>query len=127
MSAEARFCEHAADECPQACPCATGCYCRERTWTADPDGNPVPDQPKQKVGFALLSPERRREIASSGGRSTWSRGHARHFTSEEASAAGRKSHEDGKAYRFTSEGAKAAAAKSAEARRSNKTKTGEGT
>jgi uncharacterized protein len=41
-------------------------------------------------GFAALSPARRREIASMGGRKAHQDGRAHQFTSEEASAAGKK-------------------------------------
>jgi general stress protein YciG len=41
-------------------------------------------------GFASLSPERRSEIASAGGRAAHEKGLAHQFTSEEARAAGRK-------------------------------------
>ncbi|WP_297163057.1 KGG domain-containing protein [Thermogemmatispora sp.] len=41
-------------------------------------------------GLAALSPERRREIASKGGRTSQSRGTAHQWTAEEASAAGKK-------------------------------------
>lgn len=41
-------------------------------------------------GFATLSPERRREIAASGGRKAHAMGVAHQFTSDEARAAGRK-------------------------------------
>lgn len=41
-------------------------------------------------GFAAMSPETRRAIASKGGRAAQSTGRAHQFTSEEASAAGRK-------------------------------------
>ncbi|WP_287268692.1 KGG domain-containing protein [Thermogemmatispora sp.] len=41
-------------------------------------------------GLAALSPERRREIASKGGRTSQLRGTAHQWTAEEASAAGKK-------------------------------------
>lgn len=41
-------------------------------------------------GFAAISPERRAEIASKGGRAAHARGTAHRFTAEEASAAGKK-------------------------------------
>lgn len=41
-------------------------------------------------GFQLLTPERRREISSLGGRAAHKLGVAHEFTSEEASAAGKK-------------------------------------
>jgi uncharacterized protein len=44
---------------------------------------------KQRRGFALLSPERLREISRRGGVKAHENGKAHEFTSEEASAAGR--------------------------------------
>jgi uncharacterized protein len=41
-------------------------------------------------GFASMSPEKRRAIASKGGKSAHARGLAHQFTPEEASAAGKK-------------------------------------
>ncbi len=41
-------------------------------------------------GLAAMSPERRREIASMGGRTSQARGTAHQWTPEEASAAGKK-------------------------------------
>jgi general stress protein YciG len=41
-------------------------------------------------GLATMSPERRREIASMGGRTSQARGTAHQWTAEEASAAGKK-------------------------------------
>ncbi len=41
-------------------------------------------------GLAAMSPERRREIASMGGRTSQARGTAHKWTAEEASAAGKK-------------------------------------
>ena len=43
-----------------------------------------------KRGFAALSPERRREIASMGGRAAHEQGRGHEFTSDEAREAGRK-------------------------------------
>ena len=48
---------------------------------------------KKPRGFAALSPERRREIASQGGRTAQARGTAHQWTAEEASAAGKKASE----------------------------------
>ena len=45
---------------------------------------------KQMRGLAAMSPERRREIASKGGRTSQARGTAHQWTPEEASAAGKK-------------------------------------
>lgn len=44
----------------------------------------------KRRGFASLSPERQREIASAGGRAAHEQGTAHQFTSEEAREAGRK-------------------------------------
>lgn len=46
--------------------------------------------PKQKKGFALLTPERRKEIASMGGITAHLKGRAHQWTPEEASKAGMK-------------------------------------
>lgn len=45
---------------------------------------------KRPRGLAAMSPERRREIASMGGRTSQARGTAHQWTAEEASAAGKK-------------------------------------
>jgi general stress protein YciG len=45
---------------------------------------------KSRRGFAAMSPERQRQIASMGGRTAHASGHAHKYTSEEARAAGRK-------------------------------------
>jgi len=45
---------------------------------------------KQMRGLAAMSPERRREIASKGGRTSQARGTAHQWTPEEASEAGKK-------------------------------------
>jgi general stress protein YciG len=64
-------------------------------------------------GFAALTPEQRREIASKGGRAAQRKGKAHRWTAEEAAEAGRKgglaSQATGAGYRFDSlSGAKAA-------------------
>lgn len=45
---------------------------------------------KRKRGFALLTQERRREIAQQGGLASQASGHAHRFTEEEARLAGQK-------------------------------------
>jgi uncharacterized protein len=45
---------------------------------------------KRMRGLAAMSPERRREIASKGGRTSQARGTAHQWTPQEASAAGKK-------------------------------------
>ncbi len=47
-------------------------------------------QGKERRGFASMSPEKQREIASKGGRAAHMKGTAHEWTSEEARAAGRK-------------------------------------
>lgn len=44
-------------------------------------------------GFAVLSPEKKREIASMGGKAAHEHGRAHRFTSEEARAAGKRRHQ----------------------------------
>lgn len=49
------------------------------------------NQPKKRArGFAAMSLERRREVASKGGKIAQARGTAHQWTAEEASAAGKK-------------------------------------
>lgn len=45
---------------------------------------------KSKRGFASMSADKQRQIASKGGRAAHAKGTAHEFTSEEARAAGRK-------------------------------------
>ncbi len=45
---------------------------------------------RSKRGFASMDEERKREIASKGGKAAHASGHAHEFTSEEAREAGRK-------------------------------------
>ena len=45
---------------------------------------------KERRGFASMSPEKQREIASKGGRAAHHKGTAHEWTSEEARSAGRK-------------------------------------
>ena len=54
--------------------------------------NPEQGEPRRKErrGFASMSPEKQREIASKGGRAAHMKGTAHEWTSEEARAAGRK-------------------------------------
>lgn len=48
------------------------------------------EQPQTKRGFAAMSPEKKREIASKGGKAAHALGTAHRWTTEEAQAAGRK-------------------------------------
>jgi general stress protein YciG len=70
---------------------------------------------KLRRGFAIMDLEKRRSIASKGGKAAHERGSAHQFTAEEAREAGRKggqvAHEKGTAHRFTSEEARAAGRK----------------
>ena len=45
---------------------------------------------KERRGFASMTPEKQREIASKGGRAAHQKGTAHEWTSEEARSAGRK-------------------------------------
>ena len=49
-----------------------------------------PPARKERRGFASMSPEKQREIASKGGRAAHAKGTAHEWTSEEARVAGRK-------------------------------------
>jgi len=70
---------------------------------------------KLRRGFASMDLEKRRIIASRGGKAAHEKGRAHVFTSEEAREAGRKgghaAHERGTAHQFTSEEARAAGRK----------------
>lgn len=71
---------------------------------------------KKNRGFASMSPEKQKAIASSGGKAAHKKGTAHEYTSEEAREAGKKggmiAHARGTAHRFTSEEARKAGAKS---------------
>ena len=49
-----------------------------------------PGERKERRGFASMSPEKQREIASKGGRAAHEKGTAHEWTADEARAAGRK-------------------------------------
>jgi general stress protein YciG len=55
-----------------------------------PQETPAPTQKARKQGFASLSPQRRHEVASLGGKAAHRDGNAHEWTHEEAVAAGRK-------------------------------------
>ena len=59
---------------------------------------------KKKRGFAAMTPERRKEVASRGGKAAQKKGKAHKFTTAEAKIAGRKgglaSQAGGKGHRF---------------------------
>lgn len=48
------------------------------------------NEPKSKRGFAAMSPEKQKEIASRGGKAAHAKGTAHEYKSEEARVAGRK-------------------------------------
>jgi general stress protein YciG len=50
----------------------------------------VNNERKERRGFASMSPEKQREIASKGGRAAHEKGTAHEWTTEEARSAGRK-------------------------------------
>ncbi len=54
---------------------------------------PQVQQQRRPRGFAAMSPEKKREIASLGGRAAHASGRAHQFSSEEARAAGKKRHQ----------------------------------
>ena len=56
----------------------------------DVNGRSVTGERKERRGFASMSPEKQREIASKGGRAAHQKGTAHEWTSEEARSAGRK-------------------------------------
>jgi general stress protein YciG len=53
----------------------------------------TPQEQRRPRGFAAMSPEKKREIASLGGRAAHASGRAHQFSSEEARAAGKKRHQ----------------------------------
>jgi uncharacterized protein len=53
------------------------------------NGRPSSER-KERRGFASMTPEKQREIASKGGRAAHQKGTAHEWTSEEARSAGRK-------------------------------------
>jgi general stress protein YciG len=67
-------------------------------------------------GFAVMAPEKQREIASRGGKVAHAKGAAHEFTPAEASAAARSGHAKGTAHKFTHAEAKEAGRKGGFAR-----------
>jgi general stress protein YciG len=53
-------------------------------------GGTVSTERKERRGFASMSPEKQREIASKGGRAAHEKGTAHEWTADEARSAGRK-------------------------------------
>jgi general stress protein YciG len=58
--------------------------------TDEGKGRTMTGERKERRGFASMSPEKQREIASKGGRAAHQKGTAHEWTSEEARSAGRK-------------------------------------
>jgi general stress protein YciG len=54
------------------------------------EGTKVSTERKERRGFASMSPEKQREIASKGGRAAHEKGTAHEWTADEARSAGRK-------------------------------------
>jgi len=71
-------------------------------------------------GFASMSKDRQREIASRGGRAAHERGTAHEFNSSEASLAARIGHQRGTAHEFTADEARQAGRKGGLARARNR-------
>lgn len=85
------------------------------------EGDDAANESKGRVtGFALMDPERRRAIASAGGKAAHARGTAHRFDSSTASAAGRRAHERGTAHVWTPEAAREAGRKGGRAARKNR-------
>jgi uncharacterized protein len=61
------------------------------TATTSPTSAAAPE--RRLRGFAAMSPEKKKEIASMGGRAAHACGRAHQFSSEEARAAGKKRHQ----------------------------------
>ena len=58
------------------------------------ESSPTPITTERRLrGFAAMSPEKKKEIASMGGRAAHACGRAHQFSSEEARAAGKKRHQ----------------------------------
>src|SRR5262245_2098528 len=63
---------------------------RVKIMTEAAKGRNMSGERKERRGFASMSPEKQREIASKGGRAAHQKGTAHEWTSEEARSAGRK-------------------------------------
>ena len=79
--------------------------------------SPTPNPKTRSTGFALMDPERRKAIASAGGKAAHARGTAHRFDSQAASEAGRRAHERGTAHVWTPEKAREAGRKGGRAPR----------
>ena len=74
-------------------------------------------KPARATGFALMNAERRKAIASAGGKAAHARGTAHRFDSQAASEAGRRAHQRGTAHVWTPEAAREAGRKGGRAAR----------
>ncbi len=81
---------------------------------ADPSGS---EKGARLTGFALMNAERRKAIASAGGKAAHARGTAHRFDSQTASEAGRRAHQRGTAHVWTPEAAREAGRKGGRAAR----------
>ncbi len=59
-------------------------------YVVNPGGSVVNTERKERRGFASMSPEKQREIASKGGRAAHEKGTAHEWTADEARSAGRR-------------------------------------
>src|SRR5256885_7763895 len=59
-------------------------------YVVQPGGSVVNTERKERRGFASMSPEKQREIASKGGRAAHEKGTAHEWTADEARSAGRR-------------------------------------
>lgn len=67
---------------------------QDTSLTPSTDTNSTTPSPERRLrGFAAMSPEKKKEIASMGGRAAHACGRAHQFSSEEARAAGKKRHQ----------------------------------
>lgn len=83
----------------------------------DPSEAARPASNRRLTGFALMNADRRKAIASAGGKAAHERGTAHRFDSSSASAAGRRAHERGTAHVWTPEAAREAGRKGGRAPR----------
>ena len=74
---------------PQKGPYVVGRYGSEPTVSTE-DRTVTTGERKERRGFASMSPEKQREIASKGGRAAHEKGTAHEWTADEARSAGRK-------------------------------------
>ena len=67
---------------------------QDTSTAATPESTSTTSAPQARLrGFAAMSPEKKKEIASMGGRAAHACGRAHQFSSEEARAAGKKRHQ----------------------------------